>query len=369
MQDFPITGITPGYFFSQPVFLDEGFVLTVPEVPVSAQLLRELGTWGFGAVKSAGTMQATYSVESEASSSAGHNDDAKLTEARAFYDDIHNFARTVFSDAELKGSVSYRLIAAKMPLVIKQVQANKRYILQVEKDYADSRIYQQASHAVRSTILSIIIGIQRKLPIHKMIELAIAAFVHEIGMVRLPVSVTNSTSDLTPAERKQIQTHPLLGFTLLKDNNFPMTVCAAAAEHHERENGSGYPRHLSGANIGEYSKIVSVACSYEAITSKRSYHLARSGFEGIIDILKNKDRGYDDATVKALVMSVSIYPIGSYVLLSNDKKAQVIDTYSANPRYPMVELVDEVSPDGKHPVVETSPVGLSIVRVLNKEQA
>lgn len=363
MRDIELQQITPGRFFSEPSYLDDGFILTVPEIPVTQRLLDILDAWGYAAIKTDGVLQDSYNSAGTKSTVTLFNDTGKLETAKAFFDDLARFTKTVFTKAEETGKLSYNVVAEKMRESIKEVQTNKRYILQIERD-ASSGDGQLVSHAVRSAIFSIILGTQLKMPAHRMIELAAAALVHEIGMIKLPQGVYAQRGELTPQERDAIQKHPMLGFSLLKENGFPVAVSAAAAEHHERENGLGYPRKLTGNNISEYSKIISVACSYEAITSNRPYHLARSGFEGIIDIMKNKNQGYDDNVVKALVVSMSIYPIGSSVLLSNNQKALVIDSNPVNPRFPIVQLMEVTGADGKNPIVETSPLGLNIVRPL-----
>ena len=88
----------------------------------------------------------------------------------------------------------------------------------------------------------------------------------------------------------------------------------------------------------------------------------------MVDILKNDGKKYDDTVIKALVYSLSIYPIGSWVLLTSGKKAVVIDVNSDNPRYPIVQVHGEKTPDGKVKVVPTSEVGVRILRPLHAEE-
>jgi HD-GYP domain-containing protein (c-di-GMP phosphodiesterase class II) len=223
------------------------------------------------------------------------------------------------------------------------------------------------SHAVKSTIIAIIIGSHLKLPNHRLIELGVAALLHEAGMIMLPPQVYMAKRALNPAERKAILTHPILSFNLLKSYDFPLVVSLAALEHHERENGSGYPQKLTGEKISLYAKIIAVACSYEALTSSRPHKDAKDGYSGMLDLLKNEGKRYDDAVVKALVLSLSIYPIGLYVLLSSGRKGQVVDV-GADPKFPMVQIFGELTPDGKNKVIETSQEGLHIVRPLRKEE-
>jgi len=145
-------------------------------------------------------------------------------------------------------------------------------------------------------------------------------------------------------------------------------VTLAALEHHERENGSGYPRKLTGDKISLYAKIIAVACSYEALSTKRPYKEAKDGYTGMLELLKNEGKKYDDVVVRALVYSLSLYPIGLYVLLSDGNKGQVVDADAERPQFPVVQVLGELTPDGKDRVVPTSKEGLHIVRPLRREE-
>jgi HD-GYP domain-containing protein (c-di-GMP phosphodiesterase class II) len=196
----------------------------------------------------------------------------------------------------------------------------------------------------------------------------VAALLHEIGMVKLPPQIYLNQRPLSPQEKKAIFTHPVLSFNILKSFDFPLTISLAALEHHERENGAGYPQKLTGNKISLYAKIIAVACSYEALTSDRPHKDAKDGYTGMIDLLKNVGKQYDDTIVRALVFSLSIYPIGLYVLLSNGKKGQVIDVNTDNPRFPIVQIFGDLTPDGKNKTIETSRDGIYIIRPLQREE-
>jgi len=148
-----------------------------------------------------------------------------------------------------------------------------------------------------------------------------------------------------------------------------IAVCLAALEHHERMNGSGYPRALTGDKISLYSRIIMVACSYDAVTSSRPYKEAKEGYAGMVDILKNEGKQYDETVIRALVYSLSIYPIGSRVLLTSGKKALVVDVNPENPRYPIVQILGAKTPDGKDIVIRTSETSVRVLRPLTKEEA
>jgi hypothetical protein len=87
-----------------------------------------------------------------------------------------------------------------------------------------------------------------------------------------------------------------------------------------------------------------------------------------MELMKNEGKQYDDTIIRALVYSLSIYPIGLYVMLSNGKKGQVIDINPENPRYPIVQVFGELLPDGKNKTVQTSSDGINISRPLSPSE-
>ena len=163
-------------------------------------------------------------------------------------------------------------------------------------------------HTLRTVILSLIIGNELKLPNHKLIELGTAALLHDIGMFSLPKDLYLKPIVLSEKEKKLIQNHPIYGYKFLDTYNLSPAVKIAVLDHHEREDGTGYPRNLAGEKISLFGKIIAVACSFEAISSDRVYKKPVDTHTGIINILKNKTKYYNTA-VQALVNSLSIYPV------------------------------------------------------------
>ena len=223
------------------------------------------------------------------------------------------------------------------------------------------------SHTMRTTIITIIIGKYLKIPTHKLIEMGAAALLHDIGMLSIPQELYLSSRPLTRSEKKIINMHTVYGYKLLDSYGFSKPIKLAVLEHHEREDGTGYPLKLKKEKISLYGKIIGLACSYEAISADRIYKESVDLHAGIIEILKNKGKFYDVA-IQALVNSLSIYPIGMYVLLSDDTKGMVVDANSYDPRYPIVQLLDEKTFDGKNIVRHTFSDGLHIVRPLKNEE-
>jgi HD-GYP domain-containing protein (c-di-GMP phosphodiesterase class II) len=378
MKDYLVKDIKPNSFFTKTLYLDKVFVIATPETPFSKDLATTLEKWSFNSVFSEGEPHKEYSSESTGAASvesagikslATQPDSDKLEKAETFYSNLLYFIEDMFIRATVSNELDFKIISEKIKDIIEYVKEDRRYLMRVLKNIepAPDKNYL-ATHSVRSTIIAIIIGTYLKLPNHRLLELGVAAIVHEAGMLKVPSQLYLSNRALNPQEKKAILTHPILGYTLLKSLDFPLAVCLAALEHHERVNGTGYPRQLAGEKISLYSKIIAVACSYEALSSKRPHKEAKDGYTGMLELLKNEGKQYDDTVVRALVLSLSIYPIGLYVLLSNGKKGQVIDVNPENPKFPIVEIFGDVTPDGRNKTVQTSANELSIVRPLNRSE-
>jgi HD-GYP domain-containing protein (c-di-GMP phosphodiesterase class II) len=377
MKSYLVKEIKPDSFFSKIVYLDKKFILTTPEVPFSDELLSNLTKWSFNSVFSEGEPHNEYTSAGNSSKTVNNSpnvssqqpENEKLEKAKIYYADFLLYVENLFIRATISDELDYKNVTEKIMNMVEYIKEDRRFLMRILKDNepGPDKNYL-AAHSVRSSIIAVIIGSYLKLPNHKLYELGVAALLHEVGMLKLPSQIYLSQRPLTAPEQKAILTHPILGYTMLKSFDFPPAICLAALEHHERENATGYPRRLTGDKLSLYSKIISVACSYDALSSKRPHKEAKDGYTGMLELLKNEGKGYDDTVVKALVLSLSIYPIGLYVLLSNGKKAQVVDINPENPRFPIVQIFNEFTPDGKVKTIQTAQGEITIVRPLTKAE-
>jgi len=394
MNEYEIKDIKSNTFFSKPVYLDKAFILTAPEMPFNDDLANLLKKWNIRKVYSEGDSSKEYTsktsemptassassagsassassanVQEEGMSLSQQSDSDKLKKAEDFYTSFIFFVENMFVKASVSDDLEEKTVSDKIKEIIEYIKEDRRFLMRVIKNIepAEGKNYL-ATHSVRSTIIAIIIGTYLKLPGYRLIELGVAALMHEAGMLKLPSNIYLSQRALNPQEQKAILTHPILGYSMLKSLDFSLPICLSALEHHERENGTGYPRKLLSDKISLYSKIIAVACSYEALSSKRPHKEAKDGYTGMLELLKNEGKQYDDTIVRALVLSLSIYPIGLYVLLSNGKKGQVVDVNPETPRFPVVQIFGEFTPDGKIKLMQTAPNVLTIVRPLNRSE-
>lgn len=378
MNAVALRDLKPNTFFTKFLFLDGGFVLLAPETPVTQELINRLTRWEFRGLASEGmvaesiTAVADNGADAKGGSegipqAADAGEDERLEAILSYHARYVEYVESVYNRFVTKNTLDFKELLERQKNLYEVLSQNKRLLLRAQA-LAPSHPNYLVSHAVRTSIISMLLGITLKLPAFRLIELGAAAVLHEIGMVKLPPQLYMAGRQLTPVERRSITTHPILGYNLLKERQVPLAVCIAVLEHHERMNGSGYPRGVPGDRISVYARIIMVACSYDAVTASRPYKEAKDGYAGMVDILKNEGKQYDEAVIRALVYSMSIYPIGSHVLLSNGARAVVVDGNPDNPRYPVVQILGTRSPDGKDVVVRTAETGIRIMRSLKKDE-
>ena len=158
-----------------------------------------------------------------------------------------------------------------------------------------------------------------------------------------------------------------MSYNVLKNYNFPLSIQLGALEHHEKQNGTGYPRKLTGEKISLFAKIIAVACSFEAITAPRLHKVQQSSYEAMVELLKNNSLQFDENVIKALLFAVSLYPIGAYVFLHNGKIGQVVDVNPLNPKLPVVQILGEKDEHGD-PISISVGNDVSIVRTLRRQE-
>ncbi len=132
-------------------------------------------------------------------------------------------------------------------------------------------------------------------------EINIAATLHDIGKLYVPLDILSQTGKLTDIEYLFIKTHPAAGYDILKSIPFDAPIAEIILQHHERMDGSGYPRGLSGDEILIEARIIAVADVVEAMVSHRPYRPAMGIDQALEEIKANAGRLYDPTVVEACV--------------------------------------------------------------------
>jgi len=201
-------------------------------------------------------------------------------------------------------------------------------------------------HSVNVAILSIITGIAMGYDYIKLTKLAAGALLHDIGKSKIPEDLLNKVDPLNEEEEQLFQRHTIAGFEILKDiRGFSVAVAHVALQHHERYDGTGYPRQLKGEEIHELARIVTVADIYDKMTMSIAGRPRCMPFQALEIIMANRGIFLDPQVVEHFMNIIALFPLGTTVLLNTREKAVVIQTTRKHPTRPKVRVF--IDRDGK----------------------
>lgn len=174
-------------------------------------------------------------------------------------------------------------------------------IIETISKIMDTRDPYTAGHQIRVSQLAICITQGMNLSSDKIESVRIASLIHDIGKIGIPSEILTKPTELDDIEFSFIKKHPELGYAILKDIDFPYPIAQIVLQHHERNDGSGYPQHLKGDKILLEAKIIAVADVVEAMSSHRPYRAALGIEAALEEIIKNKGILYEPDVVDSCV--------------------------------------------------------------------
>jgi putative nucleotidyltransferase with HDIG domain len=172
-------------------------------------------------------------------------------------------------------------------------------LIQVMESTIAARDPYTVSHQQRVTQIACAIAQEMALPEDRTQQLRLAATLHDLGKVAIPTELLARPGNLSPIEFDLIKTHPQVAYNILEPINFPGDTAEIILQHHERLDGSGYPRGLQAPDILLEAKILGVADVMEAMCSHRPYRPALDASIALAELSINRGILYDEAVVDA----------------------------------------------------------------------
>jgi putative nucleotidyltransferase with HDIG domain len=203
----------------------------------------------------------------------------------------------------------------------------------------DEYLYQ---HSFQVTLYSLAIAKELGFSYEDQRLLGMGALLHDIGKIVVPTEILKKPDRLTEEEYEEIKLHTRYGFDILRNlHSVSLLVAHCAFQHHERLDGSGYPRGIKGDEIHPYAKVIGVADVFDAITSRRVYREKALPSEAIKIIEASSGIGFDEAVVAAFKRVLIMYPNGIVVQLSDGRRGVVIRQNNDNPSKPQIRVFEE----------------------------
>jgi HD-GYP domain-containing protein (c-di-GMP phosphodiesterase class II) len=183
-------------------------------------------------------------------------------------------------------------------------------------------------HSANTMLLATGYAIRQKIPRDQWISWGIAALLHDMGKTQVPSEILKKTGRLDAREWEIMRTHPLLGYRILRKNPEPDVrnlAAKVAVEHHERENGTGYPYGLGLDKIHPVSRALMVLDIYEALTADRVYRAGLAPQKAIQYLLEGGRDKVDPSIARELSLMVGIYPLGTFIEVEGGDIGIILD--------------------------------------------
>jgi len=225
-------------------------------------------------------------------------------------------------------------------------------------------------HGIKTALLSMTLATQMGFAETQVADAGVAALVHDLGMLKVPPHIRAAKRRLTPVEWQQVREHPTHTLNILdKLTGVTDSVKTAAYQVHERCDASGYPRNRHQQFIHPMAKVIAVADTYAALTDDRAHRTSMTGHDAMKTILREVQQGkHDRSVVRALLDTMSMFPVGTMVSLSDTRTARVLRGVPGQPIQPVVVVIKNGTPADWE--LDLGEVGdLTITQVLPEDAA
>lgn len=356
----PLQLCKPGMKLGKPIFNEEGLILLGERMELTESSLRRLEQFGINYI---------YVEDSRTEDIVVSDIVSAETRSRAVSEVRSNFRKLMEEAGGKKSLGSFQIgktFRSVMEMIIDDISDNKNAMIMLMNIHASDQylFHHSVNVCIYATVLGQAYGYSRD----ELMTLGLGALLHDIGKTKLPEALLQKPGKLTAEEYELIKKHTEYGFKLLKDEpNIPLLSAHVAFQHHERLDGSGYPRGIAGDHIHHYAQWVGLVDSYDAMTSVRSYRPPMLPHEAMEIIYTCSGTMYDKSKIELFRDKVAIYPVGILVRLNTGESGVVVDVNSAFPSRPVIRILtdsDDVPLTQPYEVDLSKKLNVSIKEVL-----
>ena len=323
----PSTALVPGMILAKDLYDRTGILLMSKETCLTGDAITKLRTREIEAVD----------IQAPSPSQREEQETLLIPQITAARERVVGITASIMSDTENLGDIDPNLLKGMVGELKEQIELSANVLLNLSHIKThDNYLF---SHVVNVCVVALILGRELNLNPNELRDLGVSALLHDVGMVQIAPQVYDKEAPLSTAEWSEIKQHPQYGYELLAfTGNFPDAVMRGIIQHHERLDGSGYPKGLSGTAIDLFGRIIAVADVYDACISARKYRRQMTPREALQNLLRMPLQ-FGKEVLKALVSSMAAYPIGSFVRLNTGEIAKVVGINRGEPFRPDIQIL------------------------------
>lgn len=200
------------------------------------------------------------------------------------------------------------------------------------------------AHCLNSALIAGVFGTWLGLSNEDINLLIQCAFVYDVGKLSIPYQILWKPEKLSSEEYRMVMQHTTIGYNfLMSHGGFDQHILNAALQHHERCDGTGYPKALSGTEIDRFAKYIAIIDTYEAMTSPRSYRQKLNPFQIIANYENEGFIRYDLAAIKSILSHIANAQLGFNVQLNDGRYAEVILINEKALSRPLIKMTNDNS--------------------------
>ncbi|WP_127588246.1 HD-GYP domain-containing protein [Paenibacillus koleovorans] len=335
MRLIPIGACMPGMRLAKNIHNEEGLVLLAERVELTEAIIRKLGLHG---------VSFLY-IEDKRTEDIVIADVIRAETRQRAMKEIRTEFRRLMTDAMPRKAINAPFFGKAFKQIISMIVDDLKdnenaMILLAEISITDHYLYQ---HSLSVCLYSLLMGVAQGYDQNELMTLGLGALLHDIGKTRIPTDILFKKGPLDSNELQAMRSHPELGFRMLKDEpNIPLLSAHCALQHHERIDGSGYPRGIKGSNVHSYAQWIGILDSYDAMTSYRVYRdTALLPHQAMEELFAGAGTQYDKMKVELFRDRVALYPLGLQVKLSTGEAGVVVDLNSRFSQRPVVRVLQD----------------------------
>lgn len=200
-----------------------------------------------------------------------------------------------------------------------------------------------ANHSLQMSIMGMALAAEMGWPEREAKMTGVAGLVHDLGMARVPEEIREAPRRIGPLEFFEIMKHPIYTVDMIERvRGVPERCRVVTYQVHERQDGSGYPRRRTGERVYMIAKILGIVDAYLAMISNRPYRKALLPYHAMEKILEDARMGkWDPKVTRAFVKLIGMFPVGSFVMLSDESMAKVERSGGENFGKPQVAITHD----------------------------
>ncbi len=262
----------------------------------------------------------------------------------------NRLVKTIMKDIRLGKSIDTPAAKEAVAACVDNVMMNQDAGLLLTR--LRNRDEYTSEHSLNVAIISIAFGRHLGMDRKQLNVVGLCGLLHDMGKMLTPLDILNKPGRLNEDEMEIMKRHPADGREILLDTQEVMdSVIDTAFGHHERLNGEGYPLGIAGNDIPLYTRIVTIADVYDAITGDRIYRQGETAETALGILHRNAGSAFDESLVVKFIQTIGTYPLGTVVEMTNGEVGIVVDNNPRQRLRPKIKLLLDHDKQPRQPTI------------------